>query len=94
MIRVDIGPRVFKTLARLGPEVTAQAEAQIALVAAQFGDPHRHAGLGLRKIAGRSYEIRVWRQWRVVFLHAENRLMAYDVMNHDEVELWLRGKRR
>jgi len=93
MIRVDIGPRVGKTLERLGAEVTAQAEEKIRLVAEQYGDPHRHAGLGLRKIARRSYEIRVGRQWRVVFLHDGERLLAYDVMNHDEVSLWLRGQR-
>ncbi len=93
MIRVVIGPRVGKSLARLGKEVTAETEKQIALVAAQFGNPHQHTGLGLRKIGKRSYEIRCWRQWRVVFIHSGDTLFAYDVMNHDEVELWLRGQR-
>jgi hypothetical protein len=30
----------------------------------------------------------------VVFIHDETSLIAYDVMNHDEVALWLRGKRK
>ncbi len=90
MIRVDIGPRVASTARRLGPEVTAQAEAKIAAVAAQFGQPHTHSGLGLRKLGRRSYEVRVWLQWRVVFLHEGDRLTAYDIMNHDEVRAWLK----
>ena len=93
MIRVVVGARLGKTLARLGPEVTAETEKQIAAVAAQFGQPHQHGGLGLRKIGKASYEIRVWRQWRVVFIHSGETLFAYDVMNHDEVALWLRKAR-
>jgi len=93
MIQVDIGPRVFKSAERLGPKVTAQAEAKIAAVAEQFGNPHVHAGLGLRKLGRRSYEIRVWLQWRVVFIHEEDRLTAYDIMNHDEVAAWLKRRR-
>lgn len=68
--------------------------AAIAQVAAAFGDPHQHRGLGLRKIARRSYEIRVHLKWRVVFVHDGKTLTAFDVMNHDEVSLWLRGQRK
>lgn len=93
MIRVVVGSRVGKSLSRLGPEVTAETEKQITKVAAQFGHPHKHSGLGLRKLGKCSYEIRVWRQWRVVFIHSGDTLFAYDVMNHDEVELWLKNQR-
>ena len=41
----------------------------------------------------RSYEIRGHLQWRVVFIHDEKALIAYDVMTHDDVTLWLRGQR-
>jgi len=30
----------------------------------------------------------------VVFIHDGSSLIAYDVMNHDEVALWLRGQRK
>jgi hypothetical protein len=93
MIRLVIGARVGKTLQRLGPEIAAETEKQLAKVAAQFGRPHRHSGLGLRKIGPRSYEIRVWRQWRVILIQDDATLFAYDVMNHDEVELWLKRRR-
>lgn len=91
MIRIDIGPRVRKTAQRLGPEITAQAEKVLASVAQHFGDPHRHAGLGLRKLGKRSYECRITLQWRLVFIRELDRLTAFDIMNHDQVKAWLKN---
>ena len=89
-MRVFLSERIKKTAAKLNPELRAEVSAAIEKVAAAFGDPHRHSGLGLRKLARRSYEIRVHRQWRVVFLLDGETLIAYDVMDHNEVSLWLR----
>ena len=94
MIRVRLTPRIRKTTEKLPPEVRQKASAAIAEAAAAFGDPHTHRGIGLRKLARRSYEIHVHLQWRAVFIHDGDTLTAYDVMNHDEVALWLRGKRK
>ena len=94
MIAIDIGPRLRKSAARLGPAVTAKAKEVLRAVQQSFGDPHRHAGLGLRKLGRRSYEARVWLQWRIVFLQEADRLIAYDLMNHSEVRQWLKGQRK
>jgi hypothetical protein len=94
MIRVLLSERIQKTAGKLPPEVREKAAKVIGEVGAAFGDPHRHRGLGLRKLARRSYEIRVHLQWRVVFLHEGKTLIAYDVMSHDEVSLWLKGQRK
>jgi mRNA-degrading endonuclease RelE of RelBE toxin-antitoxin system len=94
VIRVLLTERIRKTADKLPPDVRDGASKAIAEVGAAFGNPHRHRGLGLRKLARRSYEIRVQRQWRVVFLHDGETLIAYDVMNHDEVSRWLRGQRK
>ena len=94
MIRVLLTPRIRKTADKLPAEVRAMASDAISQVAAAFGDPHKHRGLGLRKLARRSYEIRIHLQWRVVFIHSGETLTAYDVMNHDEVSRWLRGQRK
>jgi mRNA-degrading endonuclease RelE of RelBE toxin-antitoxin system len=94
MIRVFLSERIKKTADKLPPEVREKASRAIADVGAAFGDPHRHRGLGLRKLAGRSYEIRVHLQWRIVFIHDGKALVAYDVMTHDDVARWLRGQRK
>ena len=93
MIRVLLSERIQKTAGRLPPDVRERASKAIAEVASAFGDPHRHRGMGLRKLARRSYEIRVHLQWRVVFLYDGESLIAYDVMDHDGVSQWLRGQR-
>lgn len=93
MIEVLLSERIRKTAEKLPLDLREKASQAIAKVGSAFGDPHQHRGLGLRKLAKQSYEIRVHLQWRVVFLHEGTSLVAYDVMNHDEVSLWLRGQR-
>jgi len=94
MIRILLSERIKKTAGKLPPDVREKATQVIVEVGAAFGDPHQQRGLGLRKLARRSYEIRVHLQWRVVFIHDGRALIAYDVMSHDEVSLWLRGQRK
>ena len=94
MISVLLSERIRRTADKLPPDARDRVSQAIAEVSAAFGDPHKHRGLGLRKLARRSYEIRVQRQWRVVFVQDGATLIAYDVMNHDEVALWLRGQRK
>ena len=94
MISVLLSERIRKTADKLPPDMRDRVSQAIAKVSAAFGDPHKHRGLGLRKLARRSYEIRVQRQWRVVFIHDGETLIAFDVMDHNEVALWLRGRRK
>ena len=94
MISVLLSQRIRKTADKLPPDLRDRVSQAIAEVSAAFGDPHKHRGLGLRKLARRSYEIRVQTQWRVVFIHDGETLIAFDVMDHDEVALWLRGMRK
>ena len=94
MIRVLLTERIKKTACKLPPDVREKASQAIADVGTAFGDPNQHRGLGLRKLARRSYEIRGHQQWRVVFIYDGKALIAYDVMNHDEVSHWLRDQRK
>ena len=94
MIAVVLSSRIKKTAEKLPPDVREKIGKTIASVAVAFGDPHKHGGLGLRKLARRSYEARAHLQWRVVFIHEGKSLVAYDIMDHDEVATWLRGQRK
>jgi len=94
VISVLVTERIRKTADKLSPDLRDKVSKAIADVAAAFGDPHAHRGLGLRKLARRSYEIRVHLQWRVVFILDGETLIAFDVMDHNEVSRWLRGQRK
>ena len=94
MIRVELSARMQKTIAGLPAEVRAKVAAALRALAVNFGQPHTHAGLGLRKLGKRSYEIRVHLQWRIVPLYSAGQLLAFDLMNHDEVRRWLKNQTR
>jgi hypothetical protein len=56
-----------------------------------FGQPHAHAGLGLRRLRDNAFEFRISRGIRVVFLYFKpNRLQLMMTGNHDEVRAWLK----
>jgi mRNA-degrading endonuclease RelE of RelBE toxin-antitoxin system len=57
-----------------------------------FGAPHRHAGIGIRKLRKNVYELRVGLKVRVLFTSDENDLVLLLVGNHDAVAKWVKGK--
>jgi len=93
MIRVDIHPRLVRAGRKLGQGIVVLIEEKLTLVAEQFGDPHRHGGLGLRKLGRRSYEARLDRDLRIVFIKEVDRLTAYNLMDHDQVRKWLKARK-
>ena len=56
-----------------------------------FGHPHRHLGLGIRKLTGNYYEIRVGRGLRLIFCNCAESLLFVMAGSHDEVRKFLRG---
>jgi len=92
MMCIDFGARFLRSLRRLRPDLTDAAEKRLEQVAAGFGKPHVHGGIGLRKIGERSYEARLDLHYRIVFIHRADRLEAFDIMTHEEVRQWLRSK--
>jgi hypothetical protein len=93
MIRVDVGPRLSRSARKLGAHTIAEVEEKLRQVARHFGEPHRHSGLGLRKLGRRSYEARVGRGLRIVFIREPDRLTAYDLMDHPHVAQWLKARK-
>ena len=93
MIRVDVGPRLSRSARRLSDQIVAEVEEVLTLVSRHFGEPHQHSGLGLRKLGRRSYEARVSRGLRIVFIRKPDRLTAYDLMDHQQVTQWLKERK-
>ena len=56
-----------------------------------FGHPHRHQGLGIRKLTGNLFEIRVGLDIRLVFQNRADCLLFVMAGNHAEVQKSLRG---
>jgi mRNA-degrading endonuclease RelE of RelBE toxin-antitoxin system len=92
VIRIFTTPRNRKSLAKFSPEDRRKFQKRLEEVAAAFGDAHRHGGLGLRKLGRRSFEIRVHLRWRIVLILDGGELVAFDIMDHNEVGRWLHGR--
>jgi len=56
-----------------------------------FGHPHRHCGLGVRKLSQTWFEIRVGLGIRLIFQNRLESLLFVMAGNHDEVRKFLRG---
>ena len=57
-----------------------------------FGHPHRHQGLGIRKLSPRFFEIRVGLDLRLVFQNSPDALVFVMAGDHDEVQKFLRAR--
>jgi len=56
-----------------------------------FGHPDHQQGLGIRKLTGSFFELRVGRDIRLVFQHRADCLLFVKAGNHAEVQKFLRG---
>jgi mRNA-degrading endonuclease YafQ of YafQ-DinJ toxin-antitoxin module len=56
-----------------------------------FGHPHRHQGLGIRRLTGSFFEIRAGLDIRLVFQNRADCLLFVMAGNHDDVQRFLRG---
>jgi len=63
----------------------------LQLLEQDFGHPHRHQGLGIRKLAGNFFEIRVGLDIRLVFQNRAECLLFLTAGNHNKVQKFLRG---
>ena len=93
MIRVDVGPRLSRSARGLGDQIIAEVEGKLTLVSWHFGEPHRHSGLGWRKLGQRSDEARVSRGLRILFIRETDRVTAYDLMDHHQGTQWLKPRK-
>ena len=90
-MRIELHPRLQKRTAKLSARERDEIAAALRALEDGFGLPHRHAGLGIRRLRKGLIECRAGLQWRIVFFAEKGVLSAYDVMTHDEVKAWLRS---
>ena len=87
--------RIDRTLLTLIRKLAAGERREIgaAIGEAQelFGNPHGHAGGGVRKLKGRWYEVRAGLELRLVFKECDDCLSFEFMGNHDEVRRFLKG---
>ena len=88
---LDLG-EAFRRRVRDYPKETRAKIGQVSqLVETDFGHPRRHRGLGIRKLTGDFFEIRVGPDIRLVFQNRAECLLFVMAGNYDETKKFLRG---
>ena len=83
-------PLVQKRLRELPARDALDAVFALLDLGAQFGDPHSHSGLGIRKLGRDVFECRAGLRLRCGFFVSEENLVIAFVGNHDEIRRWVR----
>ena len=85
-------PAFIRAAKVLSAETRTALNEKVALLAASFGRPHLHRGLGIRPF-GRYMEFRVDLKTRVLFLPLDGTLVLIYVGNHDQCRAYLKNNR-
>jgi len=81
----------FRAIVREYPKPTrVEIGKTIDVLQASLGDPHRHAGLGIRKLVNRYFEVRVGLDLRLVFRLDPETISFVFAGSHDEVRRFLK----
>ena len=83
---------MVRALDGLPPKTRARLQETLSGVAENFGNARRHAGLGLRKLGPGLWECRFDLSLRVLLIQDADGLLAYDIMNHDQLRAWLKKR--
>jgi mRNA-degrading endonuclease YafQ of YafQ-DinJ toxin-antitoxin module len=88
---LDFSGSFRKRLRDFPKEVRGEIGLALQCLERDFGHPHRHRGLGIRRLTGDFFEIRVGLDTRLVFQNRADCLLFVMAGNHDEVQRFLRG---
>ena len=91
---LSLDPGALKRLRQL--DKAERVECLLALVELMeaFGQPHRHGGIGIRKLGDRLFECRGNAALRFLFENRAEDLFVFFLGSHDEVQKLLRGGSR
>lgn len=88
-LRIGIDPKLRRFFRELPKSQRFEVGSLIEKVRQNFGNPHLHTGIGIRKLTGKFYECR-WRlATRLVFEKRDSVLYFHLSGNHDEVKRFL-----
>ncbi len=90
---LSIDPVVLKRLRELPRSEKVECLFALCELVEAFGQPHRHGGLGIRKLGGKLFECRGNLGLRFVFQDRSADLYVSFLGTHDEVRALLRSGR-
>jgi hypothetical protein len=92
MMRLAVAPSFERRYQALSESDQRLCDAAVGALPAAFGDPHRHAGLGLRALRRGVDECRASQAVRILFTRHGDTLLLHTTGDHDTVRAWLRNQ--
>ena len=86
---IEVSERFKRETRTLPEDQLDQLDQALRLLPAAFGQPHRHAGLGIRRLRRSYFEFRLGRDQRVVFRLDGSTAILQMVGDHDAVRRFL-----
>jgi hypothetical protein len=90
-MRLALAPAFVQQYRALSKTNRQFCDAAIDALAAAFGHPHRHAGLGVRAMRRGLYGCRASQGLRIGFTRHGDTLLLHMVGSHDVIRAWLRN---
>ncbi len=90
MIKLALAPQFIREYGFLAAAERKRCDEALEALAASFGFPHRHAGIGLRALRRGVYECRLSQALRIGFTKHADTLLLQTVGNHETIRQWLR----
>ena len=88
-----IDPEVMRRLAALPKDQRSECLLALCELAENFGKPHQHGGLSIRKLRRTTFECRGNIAWRFLFHDRASVLYVSFLGNHDEIRAALKTGR-
>ena len=83
----------FRSRVRIYPKTTRRKiGAALQQLEQDFGHPHAHRGLGIRRLTGNFFEIRVCLDLRLIFQNRAESVLFLMASSHDEIQRFLPRK--
>ena len=83
-------PSYDRAYGKLTPQQQERVNAALIRLEASFGQPHAHAGIGVRSV-GSFFECRAGLDLRVLFVVRHGDLVLVTVGNHDHIRAYIRA---
>ena len=88
---IEVSERFKNETRSLSEDQLDQLDHPLRSLLSAFGQPHRHAGLGIRRLRRSYFEFRLGRDKRVVFKLAGSTATLQMVGNFDDVRKYLKN---
>jgi hypothetical protein len=92
-VKILLTSHFSRDVKRLTDQERAEVEAALNQLADAFGDAHKHAGLGIRKLKRNLFECRAGLRLRILFFASKGECLCDGVGDHAYVRAFLKNIR-